>query len=430
MKRDVLRSELQRLAFTPVPWRGEGPRIGAEVVRLAIDTATGPPSPIAPSETGDGPVASLDWLRPLAARAGWTDSRTAKGAPCFVLDGESTIGFEPGGQIEYSSAPHASASALIRRVRSVIAMLRAAADDAGVALAHVGIDPVNPIESVDLQLDAARYVRMDAYLASRGSAGRRMMRQTAATQVAVDLGPCDALAARWRLLNAAAPCIIAAFASSARYGGDDTGHRSFRSHIWRTLDPARTGVVGAGGAPLDEYLDFALRAPAMFHPDEGGEYHAFAELAEHGLVNGYDWDEHLSSLFPEVRPRGYFEVRSADAVPPDWLPALVGMIGGITYDQRSAVAALDLLADLPPDALARAGRRGLRDPAIASVARDLARIGLEGCARLGPRFLEPTHLEEMRIIVEERTARGIVPADVAADLAQGSELADASLLAL
>jgi glutamate--cysteine ligase len=410
MNRAVLRSELRRLAFTPAIGIDAPPRIGVEVEMLPIDAAARTPSPIGRHNASlDMGVASLDWLRPLAMKQGWIESRTSKGAPCFMLDDGSTIGFEPGGQIEYSSAPSRSPSALIRRTRSVIARLRSAADAVGVALLHVGVDPVTPIERTALELEQRRYIEMDAYLGSRGDAGRRMMRQTAATQVAVDLGGPTVMLDRWRLLNAAAPSLIAAFANSPRYAARDTGHRSFRCHIWRTLDPTRTGVVGAGTEPVEEYLEFALRAPALFHAQSMGEYRPFGELAARGLVDAHDWDEHLSTLFPEVRPRGYFEVRSVDAVPLEWLPAVVGVIAGIAYDARTGAAALDLLPDPTPSALVSAGRDGLGDPAIASVARDLLTLGLEGCERLGLAFVDADHVEEMRMVVEERIASGASP---------------------
>ena len=423
MDRAALRSALERLAFTPAsPSCGQA-LIGAEVEMLVADAATGMAAPIglldpasdtqqASRRRGSAAPPTLGWLRPLAARQGWSESCTPKGVPCFRVDDGSTVGFEPGGQLEYSTSPHRSASALLRTIGAVTGALHDAADDAGAVLLHVGIDPTNPIDRVPLQLDQPRYVGMDAYLASRGDAGRRMMRQTAATQVAVDLGAPDEMLGRWRVLNAAVPCVIAAFASSPRYAGSDTGSRSYRAHVWRTLDASRTGIVGMGADPVGEYLDFALAAPAMFHRDPAGSYESFERLARRGTVTAHEWEDHLSTLFPEVRPRGYFEVRSADAVPLEWLPALIGAIGGIAYDARARAAALDLLPE-PDGMLTAAGRAGLDDARLATHAHDLLRIALEGCVRLGDDFLEPGDREAMRAIIEQFTARGISPATAA-----------------
>jgi glutamate--cysteine ligase len=413
LSRERMRRELEHLAFTAAGASDAPPRIGVEIEMLVVDARDGRPAPIVRDQADAGDcMPTLDWLRPLAARGGWTESRTPKGAPCFVLQDGAIIGFEPGGQLEFSSTPVASASALLARVRAVIGELRDAADDAGIALLHVGIDPWNTIDGVPLQLYGPRYIAMDTYLAARGSAGRRMMRQTAATQVAIDLGPPETMTERWRVLNAAVPCLVAAFANSAHYAGRDTGARSYRSHIWRTLDPSRTGIVESGSQLVDDYLEFALRAHAMFHRGADGEYRPFSHLAEQRVVGARDWAEHLSTLFPEVRPRGYFEVRCTDAVPMEWLPTVIGMIAGIAYDPAARRAALDLLPPTTAETLARAGRIGLQDESIASRARDLARIGLEGCERLGAAFMTPPDLAAMRFIVESRIARAMSPASL------------------
>jgi glutamate--cysteine ligase len=419
VNRGSLRAALERLAFTSSSLRPG--LIGAEVEMLVADAATGMVAPIgihdpdtnplfAPEDgAGAGPT-TLGWLRPLGARHRWVESCTSKGVPCFRLQDGATIGFEPGGQLEYSTAPHRSASALLRNIESVIGLLHAAAGDAGAVLRHVGIDPTNPLERVPLQLAQPRYARMDTYLASRGDSGRRMMRQTAAIQVAVDLGAPGEMLRRWRVLNAAVPYVVAAFANSPCYAGSDTGAKSYRAQVWRMLDASRTGILGTGTDPVGDYLDFALAAPAMFHPDPAGCYEAFQQLAARGAVTEHDWEDHLSTLFPEVRPRGYFEVRSADSVPLQWLPALFGTISAVAYDSRSTAAALDLLPDPDAQTLTAAGRVGLDDPRIASRARDLLEIALQGCARLGDDFLEPGHREQMRTIVEHHTARRCSPA--------------------
>jgi glutamate--cysteine ligase len=413
LSHEHLRRELEHLAFTPAGAPNAPRRIGVELEMLVVDVRDGRPAPIARGKAdADDRAATLDWLRPVAARRGWTESRTPKGAPCFVLGDGAVIGFEPGGQLEFSSVPVASASALLGRVRDVVGALRDAADDAGVALLHVGIDPWNAIDGVPLQLHGPRYVAMDSYLAARGTAGRRMMRQTAATQVAIDLGPPETMAERWRVLNAAVPCLIAAFANSPRYAGRETGARSYRSHIWRTLDPSRTGTVGSGSRLVDDYLEFALRATAMFHRDAAGEYQPFSSFAEQGVVGLYEWADHLSTLFPDVRPRGYFEVRCTDAVPLEWLPAVVGMIAAIAYDPAARRAALDLLPPASPETVVRAGQVGLHDEIIASRVRDLAHIGLDGCERLGASFMAPADLDEIRFVVECRIDRGMSPASV------------------
>jgi glutamate--cysteine ligase len=104
-------------------------------------------------------------------------------------------------------------------------------------------------------------------------------------------------------------------------------------------------------------------------------------------VNEHDWAVHLTTLFPEVRARGTFEVRSADAVPAEHYIVPPALLGGLAYDPAARAAALDLLGAPDPDRLACASRE--------HATRDLLDIALQGCRRLGPEFLDPADVERV-----------------------------------
>jgi glutamate--cysteine ligase len=376
---------LRALAFAPRPI-GAPRRIGAEIEWIPIDPATRRVLPVA---------TSVAMLR-AAGRGEWCEEMTPSGAPRFVLADRSALSFEPGGQIEYSSPPSTSASEVVARMRAVVARL------SEFTLLTVGLDPVNPPEHAPLQLGGARYCGMDAYFRTIGPAGARMMRQTAAYQVSLDRGADPG--AEWRLLNALAPYAVATFANSPRYAGADTGHQSYRAHTWRTLDPTRTGVFrGGDGDPAAEYLAFALRARTILDPSHA----PFGELA----LGDAAWETHLTTLFPEVRPRGTFELRSADAVDPSWYAAPLAWLGGLVYDPVTARAAADLVGEADADRLVRAGVAGLKDPLIAAVACDLSDLAADGCRRLGPAFIDPVELEQTSDLFDRYTRRGRSPAD-------------------
>jgi glutamate--cysteine ligase len=380
-------------------------RIGAEVELIPVESATGRRCPI----ESPGALATLPFLRRFGARQGWRETRTAKGAVCFEVAGGGTVSYEPGGQIEYSSPPHRTASGLLADLRATVLPLSAAASAEGIDLLAVGIDPCNPVARSPLLLHLKRYERMAEYLAVRGPAGAMMMRQTAAIQIGVDLD--DEPLARWRVLNAAAPYFTAIFANSPLYEGAPTGYRSTRAQVWRTLDPSRTGLPWDEERPLEAYLEFALAAPAMLLPAVGGRHLPFADWLGRARPTLDEWDEHLTTLFPDVRPRGRFELRSADAISPQWYAAPIALAAGITYDPWALRAATDVLGAPDLGLLERAGRLGLRDPAIGSRAADLAEIALRGCEGLGPAYLRPADLEQARTFFERYTWRGRSPAD-------------------
>ncbi|MBA3258404.1 MAG: hypothetical protein H0T68_02925 [Gemmatimonadales bacterium] len=406
LTRGALAADLATHAFSAPARASLTPRrIGAEVELIPVENATGHRCSIEP---GAG-VATLPFLRRFGGRRGWKETCTDKGTPCFELPGGGTVTFEPGGQLEYSSPPCRTPSALLTVLREVVPPLRAAASGEGIDLLAVGIDPCNGADRAPLLLHTQRYSRMAEYLARRGPAGAVMMRQTAALQVSLDLD--DEPALRWNVLNAAAPYVTAIFANSPVYDGTVTGHRSTRAQVWRRLDPARTGLPWDSGEPVEAYLDFALAAPAILLPMVEGEHRPFAEWVARAQPTLEEWRDHLTTLFPEVRPRGHFELRSADAVPPRWYAAPLALAAGITYEPGALRAAVDLLGRPEIGLLERAGRLGLHDPAIARTAADLLEIAIGGCEGLGPEYFDPADLEQAREFFDRYTRRGRSPAD-------------------
>lgn len=404
--RTALASDLAEHAFSgPISGSLTPRRLGAEAEFIPIEAATGRRCEI----EAEGVTSTLPFLRRFGGRQGWRESCTPKGTPCFSLPAGGTLTFEPGGQLEYSSPPCRSASSLLALLRSVILPLRAAAAGEGIDLLATGIDPLNPAEQAPLLLHAKRYQRMAEYLGRRGPEGARMMRQTAAFQVNVDFD--DEPWLRWRVLNAATPYVVAIFANSPIYAGERTDHQSARAHVWRMLDPTRTGIPYDEQAPVEAYLDFALAAPAILFPTLDGEHRRFSEWIARANPTAEEWRDHLSTLFPEVRPRGHLELRSPDAIAPEWYAAPLALTAGILYDSRALRAAGDLLGHPDPGLLEPAGRMGLHSPAIARTAADLFELALSGCAGLGMDYFHPADLEQARAFFDRYTRRARSPAD-------------------
>ena len=371
-----------------VPQADDRPRIGLELELLPMLADSARPCPL---ERGADARSTLGFLRPYGIAARWREQRSAKGAPYFSLPNGWTLTFEPGGQIELCTTPSASISTLAREASEVLTRLRVAAGDAGIDLLSIGIDPVNDISAVPLQLESARYVAMTRYFERIGPSGVRMMRQTAATQVSVDAG--KAPEERWRLLSDMTPYLTALFANSSRYAGEESGFQSFRAHCWRSLDASRTGVPHPELPACEGYARFALDAFDMTRTDERGDYRSFGDWVLAGHADAAEWENHLTTLFPEVRPRGHLEVRSLDALPPDEIIAPAVLIAGLTYDPRATAEARHVVPMIQSDILNRAARCGLYDPQIASVVTELAGIALRGAAALGENIVAAADVE-------------------------------------
>jgi glutamate--cysteine ligase len=215
----------------------------------------------------------------------------------------ATLAFEPGGQVELNQQC-GRAPVVVQRLRDTLSSLRSDLARAGIVLDPSPVDRRTPAE-VPLQLTSARYAAMQAHFDTIGPAGRRMMRCTASTQVCLDWWPGRAGLEQWRVLQLAGPFLAAAYARSSGPGS--------RLATWLAVDPGRTAFddrLLRGDDPVAAYTHFARGATPFTGPDE-----------------------HLSTLFPPVRPRGrYLEVRFLDVQPEERLGEVVRTLATLMYD--------------------------------------------------------------------------------------------------
>ncbi|MEE2031618.1 ergothioneine biosynthesis glutamate--cysteine ligase EgtA [Rhodococcus chondri] len=240
------------------------------------------------------------------------------------LPSGSIVSLEPGGQVELSSVPCASARQVCDRLAADTRMLRSLLARRSVLMLDSATDEVRPPHRL---LRTPRYTAMELRYDRIGPMGRLMMNSTAAVQVSVDAGADEReLADRWDLLHAIGPAMIAAFACSHVLQGVPEGEWvSQRMRSWLTLDPGITHSVPDPAA----YPAWAVDAPLMCVKSAGSEWHAppgasFADWLSGGLDSeigrrptAADLDYHLTTLFPPIRPRGHLEVRYLDAQPGD-----------------------------------------------------------------------------------------------------------------
>jgi len=397
-------------------------RIGAEVELIPVERST---RRIAAIDADDRP-STLRALRAAAHDAAWTERRSPKsGMPEFLTPGGGRITFEPGGQLEYASPPMESISALLADLRDVMDRTGESLDVHGLEAVHLGMDPANPIESVPLQAAAARYHRMDAHFASIGPHGARMMRQTASIQINVDGG--EQYLERWRLLNAIAPYLAAIFANAPAYAGQVGPDASLRRVAWNRLDPLRTGLPFDAVDPLGCYADFAWRAPHLLGTEPDPPFPSFCAGAAWQGETAV-WEAHLTTLFPEIRPRGYFEVRSIDAIDPRWYAAPLILVAGLTLADGTAAAAREITGNPDPSLLEAAGWRGIADPRLAAGALALAELALRGAESLGSHRVRPADLAAVDGFLGRFTRVGRMPADEVRDALSGTRDAASSLL--
>ena len=325
----------------------------------------------------------------------------------MVAPRRGRLSWEPGGQLEYASPPCASPLKAAGLAAEVVRRVASAAAEDGVRLLARGMDPATRVQDTRLLLDRPRYRRMTAHYRRRGPEGERMMRLTAGIHLNVDLGP-DPMA-RFRAANRLVPLLGAIFANSPRRQDADEAWRSHRSEQWRRLDPSRSGVVD-GEDPEACYAEFAAGADAFLL---GADDRPAIPFAEHlDSASPSELAEHLTTLFPEVRPRGYLEIRVVDALPADLYPVVTAFTVGLLFD-RDSTQALMRGPGASADRLERAGREGVRDPELRAEALEALGRAARTWERQGTPVGERA-ARDLRRFAEGFTARGLDPGDAAA----------------
>jgi glutamate--cysteine ligase len=317
------------------------------------------------------------------------------------LPAGGTVTVEPGGQVEISSAPAESLTALHAAVTADHASLADLLGRSGIALGEHGIDPHRAPRRI---LDTPRYAAMERAFDQHG---RSMMGSTAGLQVCLDAGEPGAVAARWAALHEFGPPLVALFANSRRHAGRDTGWASARMATWHGIDPRRTAPAHSGGPdPAKDWSGYALDAPLLCVRRDGDDWDAppgftFADwIAGSGPIGRpptvADLDYHLNTLFPPVRPRGYLEVRYLDTQPGEQWIAPVAVVATLMADDAITGQARDIAAPAA-GRWEEAAREGLGDPVV--------RAAATGLAELACRHIERTGLAEA---VREKVLAGIL----------------------
>ncbi len=393
LKTDQLKAQVDRLFF---PHREEqGDLVGLELEVWPFRQTDSTPNELVHFYEDDG----KGLIQLLKTFEGEMDTLvfepSVDGAPRFRL-GSGQLTFEPGGQLEFSGAPKTTLAEAIQELNDVFETLRCRLKSYDIWFFHSGLNPWYTVDQVGLQLRKQRYVHMNNYFRSIGPYGQKMMRLSTSLQINLDAGDADTARRRWLAANLLAPVFTAMFANSPFVDGKPSGAYSFRSLIWQNLDPSRTGFQTGFLAkdyqpcPVEQYFQFALDARCMKLPDARGElvFDGRAKSFRHWLTEGEsgffpdlkDWEDHLSTLFPEVRARGFFEIRYLDAQSKVWCSVPGILLYHLLYSESAREAVIDLLEPYRqtlPGMLAESAKKGMAEPEIAGLAQRVFRLALE-----------------------------------------------------
>ncbi|MFZ1814617.1 MAG: glutamate--cysteine ligase [Rhizobiaceae bacterium] len=403
-------------------------RIGTEHEKFGYRTQDYSPIPY------EGPDGIRALLEGMQNALGW-EPITDEGRIIGLVDsgGKGAISLEPGGQFELSGAPLEAIHDTCRESNHHLATVKSVAEPLGISFLGVGGSPLWTLEETP-RMPKSRYAIMSRYMPKVGSRGLDMMYRTATIQVNLDFASEADMRRKLQVGLKLQPMASALFARSPFSEGKPNGLLSWRSQIWLDTDNQRAGFhpfMLEASFSFERYAEWALDLPMYFVIREG-KYHdcthvtfrqfmngALKDSVPDGMPNVGDWNNHLTTLFPDVRLKRYLEMRGADGGPWRDICALPAFWVGLLYSEASLAAAEQLTAnwtaemvasmraEVPAKGLeAEIGGRKLLDFAKEAIA--ISAMGLHERNRLNDTgnderlFLAP---------LEETVATGLTPAE-------------------
>lgn len=389
-------------------------RIGTEHEKFGFYTEDYSPIPY---EGPNGIEALLKGLQ----RFGW-DRIEENGTLIGLKQNGASVTLEPGGQLELSGAPLETIHQTCGEVNRHLDQVREVTKELGQGFLSLGFSPKWTRDETPM-MPKGRYNIMRAYMPTKGTMGLDMMFRSCTVQVNLDFESEADMIRKMRIGMALQPVATALFANSPFYEGKPNGFQSFRSHVWTDTDNDRCGMlpfVFEDGFGFESWVDYALTVP-MYFVYRDGVYHdvsgqSFADYMQ-GKLKGFegqyptmkDWEDHLTTLFPEVRLKGFIEMRGADSGPWGRLCALPALWVGLLYDDKALDEAESLISDWDFAAISKmrddAPTKGLKATApdgrtVRDLSFDVVEIARKGLAARGymdglgndeTMFLRPLH---------------------------------------
>lgn len=399
-------------------------RLGTEHEKFVFDRDTLRPLPF------DGEQSISTFLTKLT-RFGW-QPMTEDGRTVALELGQCHITLEPGGQLELAGAPLHTVHETCDEIHTHLRQVKEVAAEMNAGLIGLGFQPKWSREACPW-MPKPRYDIMRAYMPKVGTLGLDMMLRTSTVQVNLDYGSEADMVRKFRVGLALQPIATALFANSPFTHGKPNGFVSYRSHIWTDTDPDRCGMldwVFEEDMGFERYKEFALDVPMYFVYRDGRYIDASGQSFRDFLAGKLpalpgerptlnDWDDHLTTIFPEVRLKRFMEMRGADGGPWRRLCALPALWAGLCYDSVALDQAWHLIADYTREERNhlrdQAPVHGLKTPFRGGTLRDIARevvvIARDGLRRRaqfdGEDHNEAMFIDQLAEIVET----GITPAE-------------------
>ena len=263
-------------------------------------------------------------------------------------DAGGSITLEPGGQFELSGAPLKTLHQTCKETGTHLKKMMSVTAELELCMLGTGFQPLWGRDDCHW-MPKGRYRIMRDYMQKKGSLGLDMMLRTCTVQVNLDFASEQDMVRKFRSSLALQPVATALFANSPFKDGVPSGLQSTRAHVCTDTDPDRCGIPACVFDPnfgYEMWIEYLLDVP-MYFLHRGDDYLDVSGLSFRDFMEGrlpgfegqypdmQDFQDHMTTAFPEVRLKGYLEMRGADSGGWSNICALPAFWVGLLYDEQA-----------------------------------------------------------------------------------------------
>ena len=229
---------------------------------------------------------------------------------------------EPGFQYELSGEPFKNIHSVCSGNNTHFNELKEIFNSVSITTSSIAYDPFNKLSDIP-NSPKERYKIMTAEMPKGGRLSLDMMYKTAGIQINYDYISEDDFEKKFKIGNYLAPLTIALFANSPFTENKLSGFLSYRSKVWQETNRGGIMPITFESVNFEKYVDNVINYPILFLK-KNKRYYSPNGQTFNDYLNGNlnflkgekptleDFENHLGTIFTEVRLKQVIEFRSLD----------------------------------------------------------------------------------------------------------------------
>ena len=229
---------------------------------------------------------------------------------------------EPGFQYELSGAPFKNIHSVCSENSNHFDELKKVFNLIGITTSSIAYDPFNKLNEIP-KSPKERYKIMTSEMPKGGELSLDMMYKTAGIQINYDYTSEEDFEKKFKIGNYLVPLTIAIFANSPFNENKLSGYLSYRGKVWQKTSRGGIMPIAFEKVNFEKYIDHVINYPILFlkknesyHYPNGQTFNDYL----HGNLSFLkgkkptlkDFENHLGTIFTEVRVKQIIEFRSLD----------------------------------------------------------------------------------------------------------------------